>query len=273
MKSTLSQTIIGSILDTNKHNRWMLLGCLSVILLLSSACAADALDQQTLCPVNGSEQQTILLIDTTNPLTPIAQEKLKKLLEAFRDSGNEHYLQTGHELIIYRLTSDVTTLKKLLQVCNPSNPKDRTWWDVLTEGKYPGLRKWRHFEREILQALPKRDEQVTENQSPLLETLALVIARHVSSIGVARTERKPTRLILFSDMLQHSDRLSHYKSLPKMKTFKALPGYAAMESDLRDVDVWLYYVRRKDHQPPKHYYWWTQVIELFGGRVMAQVPM
>ncbi len=252
-------------------NRWLFLCFLSIVLLLNSACENKKIDPRTLCPVNGSEKQTILLIDTTDPLPPKAHERLKQLLKAFRDSDNQFYLQTSHELIVYRLTPNVTDIRKLLRVCNPgNNPEERTWKDNLVSGKYDGLRKWRHFEHSILQALPKNDEHPVK-QSSLLETIAFITARHVPSLGVVK--RKPTRLILFSDMLQNSDYLSHYKSLPEMKTFKTLPGYPAMDSDLRDVDVWLMYVRRpglENKQTPEHYYWWTQAIELFGGRLMEQ---
>ena len=259
------------------NNRWLILCCLSMALLLHTACEIEKLDPRTLCPVNGSEQQTILLIDTTDPLTPVAQEKLKQLLKEFRDSDKQHYLQTGHKLIVYRVTPNITDNRKpLLRVCNPGNPEDRTWKDDLTSGKYGALQKWRHFEHSILQALPKINEQVTKEQSPLLETIALVTARHVPSPSV-KTQLKPTRLILFSDMLQHSNLLSHYKSLPDMETFQTMTGYASMASDLRDVGVWLFYVRRtglENQQTSKHYYWWTQVMEeLFGGRVMKQKPL
>ncbi len=245
------------------------------VFLTHVAGADEKINPRTLCPVSGSTGQTILLIDTTDPLTLVAQEKLKQLLKAFRDSHNEHYLQRGHELIVYRLTPRVKNIGKPVRVCNPGNPEDRTWTDNLTSGKYGELRKWRIFERHLLRSLPRIGEQVSGDQSPLLESMALIIARHVSSIGV-KDNRKPNRLILFSDMLQNSDRLSHYKYLPGMKEFKKLTGYSEMHSDLTDVNVWLFYVRRPNlehKQTPKHYYWWTQVVENFNGKLIKQMPL
>lgn len=253
--------------------RWLLFCCLSVALLLNRAYATEELDQRTLCQKNGAKQQTILLIDITDPLPPVAQERLKHLLKAFSDSNNdEHYLKRGHELIVYHLSPKVTALKPR-RVCNPGNPEDRTLRDNLLGSKSDAKQKWRRFVQFLQQIFHKSKEQVSENQSPLLETLAVVSARHVSSLGA---ERKPTRLILFSDMLQHSALLSHYKPLPEMKTFKTMTGYAEMESDLKKADVWLFYVRRtglENRQTSEHYYWWTQVIELFGGHLRQQVPL
>ena len=256
-------------------SRQIFMGILSIVLLSRGVYADEQLNLQTLCPSEGSKQQTILMIDTTDPLTLVAQEKLKQLLKAFRDSDNQHYLQPGHELIVYRLTPRIENIGKPLRVCNPGNPENRTWKENLTSGKYSGLRKWRRFEQFILRALPRLGEQEEGNKSPLLEAIALVAARHVPSIGVD-TQQKSTRLMLFSDMLQNSEHLSHYKLVPDMKSFRSLPGYVEMDSNLSGVDVWLFYVRRSglEHkQTAEHYYWWTQAIEVFGGHLIEQVPL
>ena len=100
----------------------------------------------------------------------------------------------------------------------------------------------------------------------------MVAAKHIPNIGTGKT-RKPTRLILFSDMMQHSKNLSHYKTLPSMQQFKKLRGFAEMDSKLSDVKVRLFYIRRtglESKQTRDHYYWWTQVIEHAGGKVEEQ---
>lgn len=247
---------------------------LFAFLFIGDANAED-LNPRTLCPVGGNDGQVILLIDTTDPLTPVAQERLKELLQGLGDSENKHYLQPGHELIVYYLPAQLADLRKpALRVCNPGNPKDRTVTDNLTSGVVEARRRWRAFLLRIRSALPRLEQQVESAQSPLLESIAVVAARHIPSLGVE--QRKSTRLFLFSDMLQNSDRLSHYKSLPNMAQFKSMVGYSEMDSDLAGVEVYLFYVRRPglEHlQTPKHYYWWTNAIELFGGRVMEQVPL
>ncbi len=257
------------------NGRYFSMAILGATLLFTAACAEQNINPQTLCPASGSERQTILLIDTTDPLTLTAQERLKQLLKAFLDAGNQHYLQPAHELIVYRLLPRVAAMEKPLRVCNPGNPDDRTWEDNLVSGKYGELRKWRHFGQRILRALPRLDEQLVKGHSPVLESIAFVTARHIPNIGVGE-KRKPTQLILFSDMLQHSERLSHYKTLPTMDEFSQLTGYVEMQSDLTDTDIWLFYVRRsglENKQTPEHYYWWTQVMDSFGGRLQEQVPL
>ncbi len=257
------------------HNCLWLSLILGAILLSNTVGAAEKIEPRTLCPKSGSPGQTILLIDTTNPLTEKTQERLKQLLIGFQDANNKFYLLPAQELIVYHLKSQLEDLGNPWRACNPGNPKDRTWKDNLISGRYGDERKWRNFIRLIQRSLPRRAGQVTEKQSPLLESIALIIARHVPSIGV-KENRKPTRLFLFSDMLQHSELLSHYKSLPEMNEFKKLTGYTDMQSDLKGVDVWIFYVHRADskhRQTPKHFYWWTQAIELFGGHLIEQTPL
>lgn len=248
---------------------------LIMTLLVNEVYAAEKLNPRTFCPINGSDEKIVLLIDTSDPLTSIAQERLKELLKGFGDSDNEHYLPQGHELIVYRLPPKIVDIKQpSLRICNPGNPNDRTFKDDVFASPVEAQRKWRIFKVQRFLALPKPDEQVAGKQSPLLESIAVIAARHIPSIGVGK--RKPTRLFLFSDMLQNSDLLSHYKSLPMMKEFKSLVGYSEMDSDLTDVKVWLFYVRRtgsENVQTAKHYYWWTKAIDLFGGRLMEQVPL
>ena len=260
----------------DNSNRLIFISILLVVLLsLGSSYAEERLNPHTLCPANGSKGQTILLIDTTDPLTLKDQEKLKQVFNGFQDPDNEYYLQPAYELIIYYLTSQIEDLQEPLRFCNPGNPKDRNWKDNLATGKYGDLRRWRLFQQKIKHALPSINEQIKGTQSPLLESIARITARHVHSLGVGK-ERKPTRLFIFSDLLQNSNKLSHYRLLPDTAIFRDLPGYAEMESDLKGVDVWLFYIRRtgmESRQTSKHYYWWTRVIEFFDGRLMKQIPL
>lgn len=249
---------------------------LAIVLLFSAvtACSPEKTNPRTLCPL-GSEipEQTILLVDSTDPLPTLGQVNLKSVLEGLMSRENAHYVQPGHKLIAYYVGPQVEKLAKAkpVQVCNPGNPKDRTWWDNIISGKHLAKLKWRKFVvsvGSILRGLPPHNAK-----SPLLESIAWVVARHAPDIGVAK--RKPTNLIVFSDMLQNSDRMSHYKTIPQIDDLENLPGYAEMKSDLTGIKVWIYYVRRPDleHvQTRDHFYWWPRVIEHFGGTLMEQIP-
>lgn len=246
----------------------MLLSILHAALFSVAACTPEKLNPRTLCPTSGSKGQTILLIDSTDPLTPVstplAYEGLKQLFKGFRDSENDHYLPKGNELVIYHLAPQLPGLAKPMRVCNPGDPSMRTWLDNLLSGKYGAWRNWKNFEHRVLRELP--DNPPVGQKSPLLETIALIV------LNVGK-QRKPTSLIVFSDMLQNSDLLSHYKTLPEAAELKKLSG---LQMNLKGVNVWLYYVQRtglENVQTRQHYYWWTRAVQSFGGKLVRQVPL
>ena len=244
---------------------------LSVILLMGAGCDSEEQNPKNFCPLSGSKGQVILLIDTTDPLTPAARERLEQLLEAFRDPDNEHYLPPGHQLIVYHVSPQKpgSAIKPAMSVCNPGNPEDRTFWDDMVSSPYDSEDKWFLFKRKIINELPPLGNRASKENSPLLETIAVVSRRYVSTIG-SKQQSQPARIILFSDMMQHSDYLSHYNEpLPAMGKLKNRTGYSTIESDFKGIDVWLYYVRRsgfESMQTEKHQAWWRQLVKFFDGR-------
>lgn len=246
-----------------------------LLIIVNDAYAAEALNPRTLCPINGNKGLAILLVDTSDQLTLSTKEHLKELLRGIGESENNYYLPNGHELIIYRLSEQIVDMEKpILRVCNPGNPKDRTLVDNLISGGVNPRAMWQRFERLRKQALHNIIEQADSKRSPILESIAVLAARHIPSLS--RTQRKPIRLYLFSDMLQNSKLLSHYKPLPKMEKFQSLTGYSEMESDLTNTKIWIFYIRRsglENVQTNEHYYWWTRAIRLFDGKLMEQIPL
>ena len=229
------------------------------------------------CPTEGSEEQTILLIDTSDPLDSKGQQRLRQLLEGFMEPASRHYIKTSNELIVYRLDFRNSTAPPSLRICNPGNPADRSWVDNLFSSPRKAEQDWNTFRRLIVQNafIPNVNVQGIQDYTPLLETLSWVTTKHVPRRGGEKAH-KPTRLILFSDMLQNSPIVSHYRGIPSLKEFKELPGYSDVRSDLRDVDVWIFYLNRSGLnkiQTPEHYYWWSYIVDLFGGNLVEQVPL
>ncbi|MGR3913026.1 MAG: hypothetical protein OD918_00625 [Gammaproteobacteria bacterium] len=257
---------------TKKH---MPANALAIALLFSAVTAhsAEKINPRSFCPPESKiPGQTILLVDTTDQLPALARVILEPVLKGLMSHENEHYVQRGHKLIAYYVGPQAEKLAAHVRVCNPGNPKYWSIWEKLFRGEHSAMLQWRKFVvsvGSILRELPPHNAQ-----SPLLETIAWVIARHAPGIGVDK--RKPTNLIVFSDMLQNSGRMSHYKTLPNIDDLENLPGYAEMKSDLKGVKVWIYYVRRPglEHvQTREHFYWWTRVIKRFGATLVKQTPL
>ena len=237
----------------------------------------DQLDEN-LCPVNEPpERQTILLIDTSDPLTLKQEEELGRLVRELKEPsstpGSGHFhVAPGERLIVYEIMTDSRSrnLEPYIEVCNPGNPDD---WNFLTEGKQKKLQKlrdWQRFE-EKLKAIFPSSSSAARPYSPILESLSVIMPRHVpSKRNLPADGGNHTHIILFSDLLQHSDRLSHYKSYPKAKDFLSTPKLRELKTDLTRVCVSIFRLERSkysDRQTTDHYYWWPELVKEFNGTV------
>lgn len=250
---------------------------LPLLWLLATACAR--LDEN-LCPRDKVPQRTtILVLDTSDPLTTKHRAELKRLVEEMQASGAKGNLHvaTGEMLVAYELAENLETLQPVLKVCNPGQrPEEWGWQQELTQGKQIALRQWRRFRDSVETLFHEAEADTSRPRSPLIEMLGVLVPRHAPSRRAATSDEAPrTHLILFSDLLQHSAALSHYGSYPAAAAIRTTNGLRALQTDLTGVDVSLYRLERSRERDARwqtrdHYYWWTELIQSFGGRVVWQ---
>ena len=224
-----------------------------------------------LCPKDsGPVGATVLLLDTSDPLTPKHRAELERLAGQI---ASEHVgpmgIAAGELLSVYELTQDPGAPKQLIDVCRPFiNPKDRTWRDDIHRGWRFHERDWGRFEDELANAFPERVGK-PQPTSPLLETIAVLAARY--ALGKRGDERFKVHLVVFSDLLQHSPRLSHYGPYPDAKEMR----HRARDllTDLTGARVSLFRLERPKYakwQSKRHYYWWTELVIEQGGKIEWQ---
>ena len=224
-----------------------------------------------LCPkATGPVGATVLLLDTSDPLTPKHRAELGRLAGQI---ASEHAGRMGiapaELLAVYELTQDPGAPKQLIEVCRPpKNPNDRTWRDDIHQGRKFAERDWERFEDALANGFPER-ESASQPTSPLLETIAVLAARHVP--GKRGDERFKVHLVVFSDLLQHSSRVSHYGPYPDAKDMR----HRARDllTDLTGTQVSLFRLERPKYakwQTERHYYWWTELIQEQGGQIEWQ---
>ena len=252
-----------------------------VVCALIAACDTTRLDEH-LCPEDKPpDRQTILLLDTSDPLTPKHRSELRRLLnEMLREAGNtasEHFhVAPGEALIVYELTEDLETLEYELKVCNPGNNPDewKEWKDGLTKGKAIASHQWDLLEENIEALFSEIKSGVPQASSPILEILGVIVPQHAPSKRSQSSEKiKRTHLILFSDLLPHSTMLSHYRPYPAAKDIKTTDGLRSLQTDLAGIDVSLFRLERADAgqwQTTDHYYWWKDLVLELGGALKWQ---
>lgn len=248
-----------------------------VFYFVLTGCAPDRLDEN-LCPVGKSvDRNTILLLDTSDPLTTKHREELRRLVRELQEPGGspEFRVAEGEALIVYELNDDTSALEPFMKVCNPGDrPDDWGFREELTRGKAIALRRWQRFSESVEPLFEVAETPAEMPRSPIIETLGVIVPRYApSSRRVDVKTNIRTHLIVFSDLLQHSESLSHYGPYPAAKEIRRTTGLRQLQTDLTGVEVSLFRLERGRHamwQTRDHYYWWTYFIESLGGRVIWQ---
>jgi len=234
----------------------------------------EDIDNKTGCPKSGPKSTTIIVIDTSDPLSPtqrIAFQKFlstlvtppnpNELITANSDSGN--YVSKGHVLVAYKIIVDEEGEPELLfRRCNPGNPDDRSIKDSLTEGKTLSILKWDEFERKLINAFPETLLDQTASISPILETLKYVrSAEFPSPAQLKSSQQHVGTIFIISDMLE---KLSHFGDLPPTEN---LPSKFAL--DLTGIEIGVRYLKvdrysdlQDDSRP--HFKWWREFFALAG---------
>lgn len=251
----------------------------ALIAVLTLGCQQVRLDEN-LCPRDTPvPRTTILLLDTSDPLTPKHEEELERIIreiQAPSSAKNDLRVAPGEALVVYELPQELSSFEPVFRVCNPGDhPSNWGWKQELTQGKQIALRQWQKFQEAVVPLFERENQAAPKPQSPILETLGVLVARYSTSKRTSvDSERRSTHFILFSDLLQHSETLSHYGTYPAAEDIRNHAGLRTLHTDLSDADVSLYRLERPlpvaSRQSVEHYYWWTKLIESFGGRVIYQ---
>ena len=230
------------------------------------------LDKQG-CPCEGGpSREVVVLLDTSDPLSAKHRAELGRILrEMTKPSESERHdslaVREGERVAFYLLNSTGVPEAPIAQICNPGgNPEERHATEAFTEGGMITRWRWEQFMTTIESLFPAAEGE-SQPQSPILETIAAITPRHASSRR-AEKDAKPAHLIVISDLLQHTGKLSHYRPYPAPESLGA-----ELSTDLSRVEVSLFRLERQKYakyQTPEHYYWWTDWVEAMGGRVAWQ---
>ena len=263
--------------EAKAHRRSMILPLAVGAILLIGAVAFYQIGTRVpetddrLCPKDtGPVGATVLLLDTSDPLTPKHQAELKRLANQIAsDDAGRMGIAAGELLVVYELTEDPGAPKQLIEVCRPLiNPKDRNWEDDIHRGRRFHEWDWKRFEDALTNLFPQHGGK-PQRTSPLLETLTVLAARHVP--GKRGDKRFKVHLIVFSDLLQHTPRFSHYGPYPDAKEMRR--HARDLLTDLTGARVTLFRLERPKYakwQSKRHYYWWTELIMEQGGKIEWQ---
>lgn len=261
-------------IDSSRRKRKQRLGIGLIIFLVLSvfalfiAAAIHAmrqpqLDKATLCPVAGPEALTVILIDHTDPLTVVQQADLRNHLDKIKNELGQY-----EGIMVYSVAPIGQALLRpvVSLLCNPGRGYRIN----------PLIGNRRLVERQWLARFSAPLDQLFNallqppppaSTSPIMESIQAVA---ITAWGEPQAAKIPRRLVIVSDMLQHTPELSQYDKILPFETFRGSPYYRRVRTDLRGVKVAIIYVRRATRravQGKAHIEFWQQYIHDMGGVV------
>lgn len=162
--------------------------------------SASKIDEATLCHAGGPVNATVMLLDMTDPLNPTQQARLRNLLD------NEIAASSVDTMVALGVVSeDAGNWGVRFAKCKPETGETA---NVLYENPAQIARR---YEEEFIEPMKATLDRLvggdSENQSPIMEAMQSLISQ-TPEFSKVHGRRK---LIIVSDMLQHSDTLSFYR--------------------------------------------------------------
>ena len=223
-----------------------------------------ALDPQTQCPLAGPSGYLAVVFDKTDSYNPIQQRFLKRWFERLKQE-----LPTGTQVSLYVIDgSGQARLDPDLVVCNPDDGKHA---NALYENPALLRKHWRErFEQPLDQAISAFMQPSTADTSPIFEMLQVVALSAFPPASSTADNAKPKRIVLISDMIQHTPEWSQYRGQMDLAKLKASPYFTRVGTNLQGADVEILYVRRDGRetlQSKRHALFWADYIAAIGGHV------
>jgi hypothetical protein len=251
----------------------LIIGATGVLLMLFATYAyyrwnQVVLQKETLCPVDGPQGLTVLLIDRTDPLTTVQQGALRKHL-----AGLKNDMAKYHGIAVYSVgpIGDELLRPEAALLCNPGRGKD-----IPAAIGNPRLleQKWdKQFSAPLERLFSVLLSPHEASTSPIMESIQSVA---ITALRGGQIDTIPRRLVIVSDMLQHTPEYSQYDTIASFEAFRRLPYYRRVRTDLRGIEVQIIYVRRETRQHVQgraHIEFWQQYLVDMGGLLMHVIAL
>lgn len=191
----------------------------------SSLHRAVKIDPETLCPAEGAKTVTAILVDKTDPLTMAEKSRARELVTMARDGASSG---DRIRLVVLRQNEargDVV-LDTIVDLCNPGSEANPLYQNP----RQIAARYRNAFLSPFEEALASLDGKAPSSSSPIAQALQETL------VPVQGSSPEQLRLIMISDLMQHSATVSAYTGALTEAQLRALipPGALA---PLKGADV------------------------------------
>mgnify|MGYP001469482632 CR=1 FL=1 len=216
-------------------------------------------DPETFCPMKISAH-TIVVLDKTDVLSPGQQKFVLDYIDKERDK-----LGALEKFSVFTLTENLhLNLEPVFSKCNPGTGKDAN--PLYQNPRKIQLRFDKLFADPLKEDVSGIFADGTSQKSPIFEMIRELTYR--ADFGEDVGQRK---LIILSDMMQHTPEYSHYKSRPDYSAFVTAPYSDEVSANLYSVDVQIVYLLRDTlgkAQGKQHLKFWNEYLAAMGAGIV-----
>jgi hypothetical protein len=223
-----------------------------------SAPVRPVLDPRTLCPVDGPQGITVVLVDTSDDLPETTRREVLGQLDDMITT-----LPPFYKLDIRVLDIPDARSRSLFSKCNPGDGAGLSEW---TDNPRIARLRWiEDFRKPAAEAVKSSVAAAQSNSSPIMAAIQDIAIGQFS--GAASQSAKKT-LYLISDMIEFTRDYSQYPRAGDLtfQRYRQSPAYLKFRTDLHGATVIIRYVTRQAGGQPlldgtKHMEFWKTWIE------------
>ena len=218
-------------------------------------------DQRTLCAQGPRRALNAIVIDRSEPFNALQQRDILQTLKRFAAQS-----EAGEQFDVIEMgVLGNLSVEPVAVLCNPGGNKDDTLRDRL---ETTAISK-RVFEERFVQGLKSAVQQEL-SVPPMANSPIMEMVQGVQVAVLKPADATHKRLIIVSDLMQHSSNYSQYgKATYDWPQFKQSDAFKRLAVDVSGVSVRILYVPRKTGpsvQKNGHMEFWSQYFTELGAK-------
>jgi len=237
----------------------LIVGIVAIGIYFSADQESNRIDPETLCG-SAPPLYVDLIIDATDPYNPTQRRYLQQFIQRLIID-----LPVSSRLAIHPVRDQTPRLPTLVR-CKPEDGHNA---NPLYQNRAQIQQQWQHdFMVPVEAQFTRLTEQEGADQSPLMETIQAVAIESYQPLPLAR----PKRLIIISDLLQHTEGWSHYNDPIALEALEQRPYYQRLRTDLRGAEVEFLMIRRagfEQLQQQRLAMFWAEYVTNMGGKFIS----
>lgn len=212
-------------------------------------------------------ETTVIVIDHTDSINPTQKSSLEKRLW---DVASD--VEKNGSIRFYSVdTTNDKILDAKFELCNPGSEKDVSDWDGnkrLARKRYEKI--FSGIVKEKLDGILSAD---AASHSPIMKSVQAAV---VNSFIGNENQAVKKRLVLVSDLLEHSSDFSLYEDTPDFEAFRKGNYWPSVRADMKGVEVEIFWLHRKGadkFQPPQLKTFWQLYFIEQGASEVRFIPI